>query len=338
MSRIQLRPKTLSSQTIQHVVVIVKENHCFDNYFGTFPGADGMTMPRSPNPPPKDPDHRHSAWLTRKTTAVRQQFVEADIPAYFAYARTFTLCDRYFTDVTGPSWPNHLMLIAADSPFIDNPKRGDMSRISTSLPANLEKKGLTWRSYGGDSFFQYITGINTSNQVSSGQFKTDASGGSLPNVSWLYAPAQFDEHPPDASTSRNGNVTLGSQWTVDQVNAVVKGGLWQNSVIFVTWDCWGGWWDHVDPPNVETWNQAQPVPSYKGTQFRYGSRVGCILLSPYAKKGYISKTQHSHVSLVKFCETLFNLPALNQRDANSDDMSDCFDFSQTPAQPPPVNP
>jgi phospholipase C len=61
-------------------------------------------------------------------------------------------------------------------------------------------------------------------------------------------------------------------------------------------------------------------------------------LSPYARKGYISKTQHSHVSLVRFCETLFNLPTLNQRDANADNMSDCFDFNQSPAPPPPTNP
>src|SRR6266704_6288357 len=112
---------------IEHVVIIVKENHGFDNYFGTFPGADGATLARSPNPPPKDPNHRHEAWLTRATTAVREQFVEQDIPAYFAYARQFTLCDRYFTDVAGPSTPNHLMVMAAASPFIDNPKRGDQT-------------------------------------------------------------------------------------------------------------------------------------------------------------------------------------------------------------------
>src|SRR5215470_16180064 len=79
-------PPPRSGRPVEHVVLLIKENHCFDNYFGTFPGANGMTMPRSPNPPPKDPDHRHNAWLTRETTAVRQQFVAHDIPAYFAYA------------------------------------------------------------------------------------------------------------------------------------------------------------------------------------------------------------------------------------------------------------
>src|SRR5947207_13447453 len=142
----------LGSGKIDHVVIIVKENHSFDNYFGTLPGANGMTMPRSPNPPPRDPDHRHSAWLTRQTTSVRQQFVEADIPAYFVYAREFTLCDQYFTDVAGPSTPNHLMLLAADSPFLDTPKPADPSRISYSLPLSLEARNMTLCNYGGYAF------------------------------------------------------------------------------------------------------------------------------------------------------------------------------------------
>src|SRR2546427_6913999 len=142
---------------IEHVVLIVKENHCFDNYFGIFPGADGMVMPRSPNPPTQDPNHSHDAWLTRQSTAVREQFVAQDIPAYFAYAREFTLCDNYFTDVAGPSTPNHLMLITADSPIIANPPRyrlpvgGALFKLP-SLPMSMEKAKLTWANYGGYAF------------------------------------------------------------------------------------------------------------------------------------------------------------------------------------------
>ncbi len=135
-----------------------------------------------------------------------------------------------------------------------------------------------------------------------------------------------------------GNVTTGMQWTVDQVNAIVKGGLWGRIAIFITWDDWSGWYDHVNPPNVEMWKLATPQPSYKGTQFRYRSRVPCLVLGPYAKSGYISKKLHSHVSLVRFCESIFGLPALNQRDAQADDMSDCFDFNQTPAPSPSMKP
>lgn len=329
--------KSNAANPIQHVVIIVKENHTFDNYFGTFPGAEGVTLPRSPNPPPVDPDHRHGAWLTRKSTAVKAQFVEADIPAYFAYARQFTLCDHYFTDVAGPSGPNHLMLIAADSPFIDNPRSNDPARLSTSLPASLEQKGLTWAEYGG-FYFNFITGLNSTRKFVSNRFAIDASAGNLPNVSWVYAPAQYDEHPPDPGRGAMGNVTTGMQWTVDQINAIEKGGLWSSTAIFVTWDDWGGWWDHIDPPNLETWTLSTPQPSYQGTQFRLGSRVPCLVLGPYAKQNYISKTQHSHVSLVKFCETMFGLSALNQRDAKSDDMSDCFDFNQTPKPAPAATP
>lgn len=131
-----------------------------------------------------------------------------------------------------------------------------------------------------------------------------------------------------------GNVTDGMKWSVQQVNAVVKGGLWPKTVIFITWDDWRGWYDHIDPPNVETWKNTSPQPDYKGTQFRYGSRVGCLVLSPYAKRNYISKKLHSQVSLVKFCESVFGLPPLNQRDAKADDMSDCFDFKQKPLPAP----
>jgi phospholipase C len=115
------------------------------------------------------------------------------------------------------------------------------------------------------------------------------------------------------------------QWIVSQVNAIVKGGLWPQTAIFITWDDWGGWYDHVTPPEVEK--------STDGRQFRYGTRVGCLVLSPYAKAGYISKTLHSHVSLIKFCETIFGLKNLNARDAAADGMPDCFDFAPKP--PPP---
>src|SRR2546421_314705 len=115
----------MAGQTpIEHVVLIVKENHSFDNYFGTFPGANGdPTLAHAPTPPTLDPPHDHRSWLVRTTRALKQQSHAADIPAYFAYAHQFTLCDTYFTDVAGPSTPNHLMLIAADSPIINNPPR-----------------------------------------------------------------------------------------------------------------------------------------------------------------------------------------------------------------------
>jgi phospholipase C len=107
---------------IDHVVIIVKENHTFDNYFGTFPGANGVKLGRAQNPPPGDPDHKHETWEQRANeTRYRVQYSESDIPGYFSLARQYTLCDYYFSEVTGPSTPNHLMLICADAPVINNP-------------------------------------------------------------------------------------------------------------------------------------------------------------------------------------------------------------------------
>jgi len=90
---------------IRHVVIIVKENHGYDNFFGAFPGGNGVTMSHSSNPPPADPDHRHAAWLTRDTTAPRVQFQQQDVPLYWQFGSQFTLCDNYYTDVAGPSSP-----------------------------------------------------------------------------------------------------------------------------------------------------------------------------------------------------------------------------------------
>jgi phospholipase C len=323
---------------IQHVVILVKENHTFDNYFGTFPGANGATVAHAKNPPPDDPNHRHEAWMQRAgDTAHRVQYKKTDIPAYFTLAKAFTLCDNYFSEVAGPSTPNHLMLIAAAAPIINNPHHHYRPNPSDaydlpSLPENLEKKGLTWANYGGYAF-EYIRALKTHpNTHTSDQFAADAKAGHLPNVSWLYAP----DKPTPASEHPTQNITDGMKWTVEQLQALAAGPYWDSSVVFLTYDDWGGWFDHVTPPVLEKWDskmaqrKQDEFPQFNGEPFRLGSRVPCLVISPWAKSGYISTVRHSHVSLVRFCEDLFHLPTLNQRDAAADGMEDCFDFTQKP--------
>jgi len=332
---------------VDHVVIIVKENHTFDNYFGTFPGANGDgTLQHAADPPPSDPPHDHAGWLRRAQGAVRQQYHESDIPAYFAYARQFTLCDNYFTEVASQSEPNHLMLIAAASPIIDNSsaKRRSYQPQAPfdipSLPASLERAGLTWRIYGDQhNYFNDIVALKGSRQIVRWtQFDADAAAGTLPNVSWLYAPGSpndLSEHPPYGKNAGQPTVRLGMQWTADRVKQIAQSQLWANTAIFITWDDWGGWYDHVEPRQKDVWKGGNPPTgvAYTNTQFSYGPRVGCLVLSPYAKRG-ISKAFHSHVSIVKFCEKTFGLQPLNARDAASDDMADCFDFRQAPLAPP----
>ena len=135
-------------------------------------------------------------------------------------------------------------------------------------------------------------------------------------------------------------MTDGALWTARQIEAIVSGGLWDRIVVFITWDDWGGWFDHVAPPNVEQWTShmaqrpADAFPQFNGQQFRYGSRVPCLVVSPYAKRAHVSKTLRSHISLVKFCETLYGLKSIHPRLATADDMGDCFNPAQKPLPPP----
>ncbi len=329
---------------IEHVIIIVKENHTFDNYFGTFPGANGdSALGHAPDPPASDPPHDHAAWLDRAASAVRLQYQEKDIPDYFALARRFTLCDNYFTEVASQSEPNHLMLIAADSPIIDNSSAHRTYQPQPpyslpSLPAGLAAAGLTWKSYGDPSFnyFTHIAALKDSKFIVPWtQFDRDCAGGTLPNIAWVYAPSQFSEHPPSAQASGKPVIGPGMQWTIDRLKAFTSTPVWSRLAVFVTWDDWGGWYDHVDPPGKETWKGDGPQgKAYTGSQFIYGSRVGCLVIGPFVHSGYISHAFHSHVSLVRFCEKTFGLPALNARDAAADAMEDCFDYSQAPLQPP----
>ncbi|PWU19930.1 MAG: hypothetical protein C5B50_05725 [Verrucomicrobia bacterium] len=326
---------------IDHIVIIVKENHTFDNYFGTFPGAEGQKVGRAANPPPDDPNHRHEAWESRAGDAQHKvQYVEDDIPAYFALARQYTLCDHHFSEIAGPSTPNHLMLICADAPIINNPhhhyRPGAKDTYNLkSVPLALENAGLSWANYGGYAF-HYIEEL-AGHRFNHGSdlFVHHAAAGRLPSVTWLYA-----EGKPSLSEHPTQNVTEGAKWTLDQIQAIVDGGLWKRTIIFITWDDWGGWFDHVVPDNVEQWQasmaqkSADAHPEFNGQQFRYGSRVPCLVVSPYAKRGNVSKTKRSHISLVKFVHSFFGIPLIHSRLKTVDDMSDCFDATQQPLPPP----
>jgi len=326
---------------IEHVVIIVKENHTFDNYFGTFPGATGAALPQAPDPQVADPLHDHAAWLAAQAHGgLRLQYGKHDIPAYWALAQHYTLCDTYFTDVASQSEPNHLHLIAADSPIIDNATMARRYQPMPpfhlpNLPATLEVAGRAWRNYADprSSYFDHIVGlVNHPWSVPSANFDADAQAGKLPDVSWLYAPDGLSEHPGDFHHTGKPQVGPGMQWTVDRVHAAATGPLWARTAIFITWDDWGGWFDHVAPPLASRWLGGGHA-GYQNSQFRYGPRVPCLVVSPYARQG-LDHAFNSHVSIVKFCLRLFSLKAWNapalQPGDKSGDLWEAFDFTAPP--------
>ncbi len=281
------------------------------------------------------------------------QLYQSDIPNYWQYATNFVLSDAMFTSLEGPSFPNHLFTVAATSGTVyTNPNdpvhptspswgcdsdvgttvslkdaEGD---VTTSYPCfdfqtvadSLQTAGQSWAYYAptvGQSGYQYSaldsinhirnTSLWTSNVLPFTQFATDAAAGKLPAVSWLIGGEGNSEHPPSS-------VCVGENWTVNQINAIMQGPDWASTAIFITWDDFGGFYDHAPPPVVDN--------------LGFGPRVPMLIISPYAKKGFISHTQYEFASVLRFIETRFSLPTLTARDAAASDMTDSFNFNQTP--------
>jgi phospholipase C len=148
------------------------------------------------------------------------------------------------------------------------------------------------------------------------QVLTDIANGQLAQVSWVNPGGLQSDHAL-------GNDGSGPAWVASIVNAIGNSAYWANTAIIITWDDWGGWYDHVAPKIINdglSW----------GSGYVYGFRVPLIVVSPYAKAAHISHATHDFGSILKFIETTFNLPSLGYADAPADDFSDCFDLTQTP--------
>jgi len=362
---------------VQHIVFLIKENRTFDHYFCTYPGTDGATsgktstgktipLSHAPDETPWDIGHswrdaviaidggRMSKFDLVESGNVDgyklayTQLHESDIPNYFSYARNFVLADRMFSSLAGPTLPNHLYMVAAQSDgVIDNPHPNhynwgcdsDEEQATpvqkpdgtlTTEPAcfdfqtladSLEAAHLSWKYYAppkGKYGYQFSTldairhiretALWGEHVVNDDQFVSDARNGTLPAVSWLVT-GDESEHPPLSTCA-------GENWTVRQLNAIMQGPDWNSTVVFLTWDDFGGFYDHVPPPVIGPYS--------------LGPRVPLLIISPYARKGYVSHTQYEFSSFLKFAEERFGLPALTDRDAKAADMLDSFDFNQEP--------
>ncbi len=288
------------------------------------------------------------------------QFSKEDIPNYWSYAQHFGLADNMFSSTQAPSYSNHLYTIAAtgggavDIPFsssgshsygpgtawgcdsgpdwlvhkLDND--GDITAVPPcfdfkTLADELQAKNITWRYYSaapGELEFSFnamdsIKHIRNqpklwANIRDDATFISDVTSGNLAQVTWLVNGQSLTEHPPES-------VCAGENWVTTQLNALMQSPYWANTAVFLTWDDFGGFYDHVPPPPVDL--------------FGLGLRVPFLIISPFAKPGNISHTQYEFASVLKFIETRFGLAALTARDGNADDLTDAFNFAQTPLKP-----
>ncbi len=320
---------------IHKVVVFFMENHTLDNLAGEVAGVDGdPSLPLAPDLVAPDPPHDHARWLTRYGAppggARRERYGRAQLPNLYRWMEAFTVCDRYFSDFAGNSFPNHAFAIGADAEWADrNPGVSHPVSLKTpGVPARLVAAGRTWANYGNGFAFQHYQDplLHAKPRRT---FDRDAKAGTLPDVSWVYAPAGQDFHPgPRTSMSAS------DAWLGHALASLARGPDWPHVVAFITFDDWGGWSDHVVPPLVETFPNSRD-------QYRFGSRVPCVVVGPYAKAKHVSQVPSSHVSLVAFIERLWGLPPSPNRDAarrtTSPDehaLADCVDVTQKPLPPP----
>ena len=334
---------------IDHIVVMVKENHTFDNYFGSFPGAEGTQIGKNskgPVPVTRPPQllfsdlcHSHECALAdwnggkmdhwdlgdpkhAADNLAFAQYTEADIPNYWQYARSFVLCDHFFSSMMGPSFPGHSFVLSAQAGWATgNPTQslpwGCDDKPGTTVPIldngtcaakdvypcfdfptvpDLLPKSLTWKFYGSTeppligtvwSMFAAVKHLHGAadykdHVVDLSKFDADLASDNFPNVVYLIDQDAYSEHPPLG-------ICAGENWSVRNINKLMQSKYWGRMAILLTYDDFGGWYDHVPPP--------------------------------------------------KFIETIFHLPSLHSLDPaaqdgpDTNDLTEAFDFTQKPNPP-----
>ncbi len=190
-----------------------------------------------------------------------------------------------------------------------------------TLPDLLQRRGISWKYYLSVSpYFDVLRGIRHirfgpmwNHVVTEEEFAQDVRARRLPAVSWLLPPVALSDHPA------YGDLCDGENWTVETINAIMRRPVWEHTAIVLTWDDFGGFYDHVPPPHVD--------------EYGFGPRVPAIILSPWVRPGLVYHTTTDFSSVLRFIETIFDLPALTDRDRNADDLLAAFDFHQQPNPP-----
>ncbi len=290
------------------------------------------------------------------------QFSEEKIPNYYAWARDYVLCDNFFASVAGPSYPNHFFFVAGQSNgVLDNPEnietrrmedgrvfkswgcdavgedvyvfvkddRGNLTKHDTcfdfpTVPEQLEEAGISWAYYSavpGQAGY-FWNALNAMANVfhtdlwregdtirAVDDLVRDIRAERIPAVTWVTPRFELSDHPPESTC-------FAHDWLTDVINALMKSSMWEHTALFLTWDEWGGFYDHVPPPEVD--------------DIGLGFRVPMLVISPYAKRGYVDDARGEFSSPLKFIEDNWGLPYLTTRIERTHNFEHVFDFDRNP--------
>jgi phospholipase C len=279
-------------------------------------------------------------------------YTAKQIPNYWKYAETYTVADHFFATIMGPSFPNHLITIAGQSSnSVDNPHGQTVRSWGCDAPGALvttvapngttthvkpcynlatiadeaDRAHVSWRYYASPpGTFGYVwAAFDAIKHIRYGRdwkwsdipdqnFVKDVVAGKLSALTWVTTNLQTSEHPPSS-------MCAGENWTVNQINAIERSKFWKSTAIVLTWDDFGGFYDHVPPPVINN--------------IAFGPRVPTIVISPYARLHTIDHNVYDFGSMLKFAEDTFRLPRLSSYDSTATSLAKMFNFSQRPAKP-----
>jgi len=289
-------------------------------------------------------------------------YKRSQIPNYWRYAQRFALADRFFSTIQGPSFPNHLATIAAQAAgALDNPGgvnlptttfswgcdsppgwmvpvRAPNGTVShrrpcfnfTTLTDEASRAHVSWRYYAAQcgnlgyvwAALDAVKHVRYSPMwkqadIPDEHFVSDVALGQLAAMTWLMTGLAGSEHPP-------ASMCEGENWTVRQINAIMRSPLWTSTAIVLVWDDFGGFYDHVPPP--------------RAGRNGYGPRVPAIIISPYARPHTVDGHTYDFSSVLRLVEDSFHLGNLGGYEHGAGDLRHAFNFRQHPLPPVVLKP
>jgi phospholipase C len=294
-------------------------------------------------PPPED------APITDTAGIRTMGFYDAtDLNYYYFMASNFATSDRWFSPVMTRTQPNRLFLLAATSNGHVYPPTAALS--NKTIFDSLQAANISWKIYETDpgttylKNFQPFASQHTANIVPISQYMTDVQNGTLPAVAMIEGGYNSgkDEHPKN-------NVQTGAAYVATLINTLMNSPSWKDTVFILTYDEAGGLYDHVAPTTAVSPDGIAPSDLQAGDICTVGGGVNCdftvtgfrvplIVVSPFTRKNFVSHTPADYTAILKFIETRFHLAALTRRDAAQMDMTEFFDFNNSPWATPPSPP
>jgi phospholipase C len=351
---------------IEHVVVVTMENRSFDHFLGWLAGANGQQAGLSYSDSSGaanqthhltdyqgcaflDPGHSYAdgrvqfnggaanGWLlngSNQESGTANQandtfaigyYTQTDLAFLGNAAPAWTVCDNYFAAMMAETRPNRIYMHAGQTDRLDN------SSVISGLPTiwdRLADHGQTGRYYYSDVSFLDLWGTKYAGIVHPiARFMDDCAAGTLPNVAYVDPSFNGESSGTSGDDHPHADIRNGETFLSDIYKAVTSSPNWKHTVLIITFDEWGGFFDHVAPPLA-------PIPDATAaagdTDGRLGFRVPTIVISPMAKRASISHEQFDHTSILRMIEWRWSLPALSKRDVSANNLADVLDFGTAP--------